>query len=99
MSNQALPAAPPSPPRYKLAVLTWIGVYPIITILLAVIGPATATWPLPFRTLLLTALMVPTMTWLVIPRLTRLFRGWLAPSSAPARGTHGDDATHRKDLR
>jgi uncharacterized protein len=79
------PASPvPPPPRYKLAVVTWIGVYPIITMLLAVIGPATATWPLPLRTLLLTALMVPTMTWLVIPWMTRLFRGWLSPDAAPA---------------
>ena len=77
------PAAPP--PRYKLAIVTWIGVYPIITVLLAVLGPAAATWPLPLRTLLLTALMVPTMVWLVIPAVTRVFRGWLAPGSAPAR--------------
>jgi antibiotic biosynthesis monooxygenase (ABM) superfamily enzyme len=82
--NIRAPAAPP--PRYKLALLTWIGVYPVITLLLAVLGPATATWPLPLRTLLLTAVMVPTLTWLVIPTLTRLFRGWLAPGSAPAQG-------------
>ena len=73
--------APAPPPRYKLALVTWIGVYPIITGLLAVLGPATATWPLPLRTLLLTAVMVPTLTWLVVPTLTRVFRGWLAPGS------------------
>ena len=76
-----VPATPP--PRYKLALVTWIGVYPIITLLLAVLGPATAAWPLPLRTLLLTALMVPTLTWLVIPAMMRLFRGWLAPGAAP----------------
>jgi antibiotic biosynthesis monooxygenase (ABM) superfamily enzyme len=32
-----------------------------------------AAWPLPPRTLLLSALMAPAMTWLVIPFLTRLF--------------------------
>jgi uncharacterized protein len=81
MSNPTPPATPPAAPRYKLAVVTWIGVYPLITFLLAVTGPATETWPLPLRTLLLTGLMVPTMTWLVLPRLTRLFRRWLAPES------------------
>ena len=76
------PATPP--PRYKLALVTWIGVYPVITLLLAVLGPATATWPVPLRTLLLTAVMVPTLTWLVIPALTRIFRSWLDPSSGPS---------------
>jgi hypothetical protein len=43
-----------------------------------------ATWPLPLRTLLLSALMAPAMTWLVIPFLTRLFRSWLTSASSPA---------------
>lgn len=79
--------APAQPPRYKLALLTWIGVYPIITLLLAALGPATAAWPLPLRTLLLTAVMVPTLTWLVVPALTRFFRAWLARPSGGAVGT------------
>ena len=81
MTDARMRAPAPPPPRYKLALVTWIGVYPIITLLLALLGPTTAAWPLPLRTLLLTALMVPTLTWLVIPTLTRLFRGWLAPAS------------------
>jgi antibiotic biosynthesis monooxygenase (ABM) superfamily enzyme len=66
-----------TPPRYKLALLTWAGAYAVITLILAVLGPSTAPWPLPLRTLLLSALMAPAMTWLVIPFLTRLFRSWL----------------------
>lgn len=80
MTDRHMRAPVSAPPRYKLALLTWIGVYPMITVLLAVLGPTTATWPLPLRTLVLTALMVPTLTWLVIPTLTRFFRGWLAPA-------------------
>ena len=68
----------PAPPRHKLALLNWVGAYAVITLLLAVLGPAMAAWPLPLRTLLLSALMAPAMTWLVIPSLTRLFRSWLA---------------------
>src|SRR5215208_4022311 len=41
-------------------------------------------WPLPLRTLLLSALMAPAMTWLVVPFLTRLFRSWL-DTFAPRR--------------
>lgn len=66
-----------TPPRYKLALLSWVGAWAVITLILVVLGSATATWPLPLRTLLLSALMAPAMTWLVIPVLTRLFRSWL----------------------
>jgi antibiotic biosynthesis monooxygenase (ABM) superfamily enzyme len=36
-------------------------------------------WPLALRTLVLSATMVVTLTWVVMPRLTRLFQPWLAP--------------------
>ena len=65
------------PPRYKLALLTWAGAYTVITLLLALLGPAIASWPLVLRTLLLSVTMVVSLTWLIRPRLTRLFGGWL----------------------
>jgi antibiotic biosynthesis monooxygenase (ABM) superfamily enzyme len=67
------------PPRYKLALLTWAGAYTIITLMLTLLGPLMASWPLALRTLVLSATMVVTLTWLVMPRLTRLFQPWLAP--------------------
>jgi antibiotic biosynthesis monooxygenase (ABM) superfamily enzyme len=73
-----------APPRYKLALLTWVGAYTVITTILAVLGPFVAAWPLPLQTLLISVLMVLTLTWLVIPSLTRLFRGWLNSSSPRA---------------
>jgi uncharacterized protein len=75
----ARPPARPrvGPPRYKLALLTWAGAYAVITLLLTVLGPAIAAWPLGLRTLVLSALMVIMLTWLVLPALTRLFRKWL----------------------
>jgi antibiotic biosynthesis monooxygenase (ABM) superfamily enzyme len=69
-----------APPRYKLALLTWAGAYALITAMLAVLGPTMAAWPLPVRTLLLSVVMVGGLTWLVMPRLTRLFGPWLRPS-------------------
>jgi antibiotic biosynthesis monooxygenase (ABM) superfamily enzyme len=70
------------PPRYKLALITWVGAYSIITLILALLGPVMSEWPLPLRTLLLSVIMVVTLTWLVIPALTRLFRAWLVRSSS-----------------
>jgi antibiotic biosynthesis monooxygenase (ABM) superfamily enzyme len=69
------------PPRYKLALLTWGAAYAVITLILTVLGSAMASWPLGLRTLVLSVLMVAALTWLVMPALTRLFRGWLSPTA------------------
>ena len=71
------PARPKAPPRHKLALVTWLGAYGVITGLLALLEPIMSTWPLPLRTLLLSVLMVVTLTWVVLPTLNKAFRGWL----------------------
>jgi antibiotic biosynthesis monooxygenase (ABM) superfamily enzyme len=89
--RQTEPLRAPAPPRYKLALLTWVGAYAVITAILDLLGPVMAPWPLPLRTLLISVLMVVTLTWLVIPSLTRLFQGWLvsaSPRSARAPSPH-----------
>ena len=58
----------------------------MITLILWLLGPLTDTWPLPLRTLVVSVLMVLALTWVVIPALTRMFAGWLAP--APAAGSN-----------
>jgi antibiotic biosynthesis monooxygenase (ABM) superfamily enzyme len=73
-------ARPAGPPRYKLALLTWAAAYPVITVILALLGPEMAEWPLGLRTLVLSLLMVATLTWLLMPGLTRLLRRWLRPA-------------------
>jgi antibiotic biosynthesis monooxygenase (ABM) superfamily enzyme len=82
--HQAEPQRNAAPPRYKLALLTWAGAYTVITAILALLGPSVATWPLPLQTLLISVIMVITLTWLVIPSLTRLFRGWLVSAPSPS---------------
>jgi antibiotic biosynthesis monooxygenase (ABM) superfamily enzyme len=76
--------APPAPPRYKIAALTWIGAYGVITLILGVLGDAIASWPLLLRTLLVSVLMVGALTWVVMPTMTRLFRRWLHASPGRA---------------
>jgi hypothetical protein len=72
------------PPRARLALLTWAGAYALILVVLGVGGPALAGWPLALRALVVSGLMVAAMTWVIVPVVTWLFRGWLAPSpSAP----------------
>jgi hypothetical protein len=71
------------PPRARLALLTWIGAYAVILVVLAVGGSALASWPLAVRALVVSGLMVAAMTWVIVPLMTWLFRGWLARSPAP----------------
>jgi antibiotic biosynthesis monooxygenase (ABM) superfamily enzyme len=78
MSNRAAQHTPPAaPPRYKLALLTWAGACGAITLILGLLGPTMAGWPLVLRTLLISVLMTTALTWIVLPGLTRLFRAWL----------------------
>lgn len=69
---------PAAPPRYKLALLSWLGAYPLITVILGFLGPATSGWQLLLRTLLVSGLMVVGMSWVTQPALAYLFQGWLA---------------------
>jgi antibiotic biosynthesis monooxygenase (ABM) superfamily enzyme len=74
------------PPRHKMAVITWLAVYPLITAIFLFGGPLLLQLPLPLRTLLMTVVMVPVMTYLIMPGMARLFRRWLYPSEGRARG-------------
>jgi antibiotic biosynthesis monooxygenase (ABM) superfamily enzyme len=65
------------PPRYRQALLTWIAAYPIITLILALLGPEIARWPLALRTLVISVLMVGALTWIIMPTLTRAAGSWL----------------------
>ena len=63
--------------RARLALLTWAGAYVVVLVVLAIGGPAMGGWPLALRALVLSGLMVAAMTWVIVPVVTRLFRGWL----------------------
>jgi antibiotic biosynthesis monooxygenase (ABM) superfamily enzyme len=73
------------PPPYKMALLTWITIFPLITAIVAVTGPLLEELPLAARLGITTALTVPLMTWVVMPRVTRLLRGWLYPDHPDVR--------------
>jgi antibiotic biosynthesis monooxygenase (ABM) superfamily enzyme len=70
---------PGQPPRWKIAVVTWLGIFPTVYLLFLLLGDILAPWPLLARIFLLTLLVVAVMTWGVAPRLTRLLRPWLYP--------------------
>ena len=55
------------PPPYKMALLTWITIFPLITAIVAITGPLLKDLPLAVRLGITTALTVPLMTWVVMP--------------------------------
>lgn len=68
------------PPRSKMAVVTWSALFPLVSLLLTVLHPITQRVPFLLGTLLITGLVTVLMTYVVMPRLTRLLAGWLFPA-------------------
>jgi uncharacterized protein len=77
------PNAPP-PPAYKMALLTWITIFPLITLVVIALDPLLEKLDLVPRLAVTTVVTVPIMTWLVMPRITRLLRSWLYPTASPS---------------
>jgi uncharacterized protein len=70
-------ANPDPPSRYKTALLTWAAAFPLLTALNVLLHPLLAALPLPGRTFLLTGLLISLLTYVILPRLTRLCANWL----------------------
>jgi uncharacterized protein len=65
------PGAPPPPPS-KMALVTWATIFPLITLVVVASAPLLGPLPLVARLAVTTAVTVPLMTWVVMPRMTRL---------------------------
>lgn len=65
------------PARYKMALVTWLAIYPTVLACSLLIREVESGLPLALSTLAATAVTVPVVTYLLLPRLTRLFEGWL----------------------
>jgi antibiotic biosynthesis monooxygenase (ABM) superfamily enzyme len=64
-------------PRWKMAIATFLGVFPVVTVLGLTVGPQMASLPLLLRNAVFNACVVVLLTWLVMPLITRLLHGWL----------------------
>ncbi|MDI2127710.1 hypothetical protein [Yinghuangia seranimata] len=74
------------PSVHRRAVLTWLAVYPTITVVLALVGPPTAALPLPVRTLILTGIVIPAVVYGIAPLLNRAVAAVEAAVAAVRRG-------------
>ena len=80
---QPTPFRQPSVNRHKMVLLTWLGIYPTITVVLWLLLPVLLEYcPLPVMTLVVTGIVVPLMGYVVMPLMTKRFSSWIY---APAR--------------
>jgi antibiotic biosynthesis monooxygenase (ABM) superfamily enzyme len=78
------PSGPP--PRWKMAVLTWLGVWPTVYFVSAGLAAPLQGLPRWAATGVVTLVVVLILAWGVMPTLTRWFRPWLH-KTASAGGT------------
>ena len=69
--------APKLPLRWRMTVVSWLGIFPTVALLLWFVAPLLAPLPFLLRTALFTALVALLMSYLVMPRLTRWMAWWL----------------------
>jgi uncharacterized protein len=75
-----LPGQPLRPlPEWKMAIVTYIGVDVVTTLLFYIIGPLIQPWPFLIRNSAFNVVVVACLTWLAMPLLTRAFGKWLQP--------------------
>ena len=73
------------PPRWKMAVATFCGVYLVTTILGRTLGPAIKSWHFLLSGALFNACVVVLLTWAVMPLMTRVLHRWLHQSEDDAQ--------------
>jgi uncharacterized protein len=86
----ALPAAQTKtpPPRWKMALVTWLGIFPLVLVLSNTVGRLLAPTSPVLGVMVVTALVTVAMSWLVMPFLARLFARWLYPP-VPGQASNG----------
>lgn len=70
------------PPRWKMAVVTWVGLYPLIVLVGLASRPLLEGLPFALAVAPQSMMTVALMAWLVMPFLTRRAAGWLYPRAS-----------------
>ena len=61
-----------------MAVVTWVGIFLVVMLLQVTLGRLIGGWTFVLRNAVFTVCVVLLATWVVMPQLVRLFRGWLS---------------------
>jgi len=65
------------PARWKMALLTWLGVWPTSLLVGTLIGPVLDNFPVVVRSAVIAAAIVVCLTWIVMPALVKIAHSWL----------------------
>lgn len=71
------PTSPAHPPRWKMAIITVLGVWPVSILVPSVLKPLLAGVPQLLQALVIAVGIVVILTWVVMPVLAKIFRAWL----------------------
>ena len=63
-----------------MAIATFLGVFPLAMLLSLTLGPLIRGWHFVPRNAVFNAAVVVLLSWVVMPLITRLLRGWLQPT-------------------
>lgn len=67
------------PPKWKMTIVSWLALYPAVTLVFVLFGDWLAQIPLLIRTLMVTVVVMVLMSYVLMPRMTRWFAFWLFP--------------------
>jgi len=67
------------PPKWKMTIVSWLALYPAVTLVFIVFGDLLIQVPLLLRTMLVTVVVMLLMSYVLMPRMTRWFAFWLFP--------------------
>jgi len=79
--------SPSSPPRWKMAIATFLGVLPVATVLNVTLGPAILSWNVLLRTAVFNGCMIALLTWAIMPLMTRVLHNWLRSEERKMSGS------------
>jgi antibiotic biosynthesis monooxygenase (ABM) superfamily enzyme len=69
-----------SPPRWKMAIVTWLGVFPTVLLWSSTLPQFLGRLPQLLVVAIVNVFVVVTLAWVVMPLLSRLLAGWLHAS-------------------
>ncbi|WP_207457345.1 antibiotic biosynthesis monooxygenase [Herbiconiux sp. SYSU D00978] len=98
-SVEVVAATPPAPPRWKQMVAIFLAFYPLSLLAQALLVPLVADQPLALRVLLVIVVVMPIMTYLALPGVTRALRPWLLGRPATTRGADAARRRAPRDIR
>lgn len=75
-SPETIPATKP-PPKWRMTVVSWMGIFPTVALLLWAVSPFLESLHFLIRTAIFTAMVAVLMSYIVMPRLSRWMSWWL----------------------